>query len=52
MFLIVPFGEPLTFSDGYFFVYPHRMRNNVNAQSFGFWLQRQCANQVAGKHRS
>lgn len=50
--LIVPFGKPMTFSDAYFFVYPHRMRNNVSAQTFGFWLQRQCANHVASKGRA
>ncbi len=45
--LIVPFGSPTKFEDGYYFVYPHRMENNVNAQTFGFWLQQQCANYVA-----
>lgn len=46
--LIVPFGTPTRFEDGYFFVYPHRMMNNVNAQTFGFWLQKQFANHLAG----
>lgn len=41
--LIVPFGSRETFEDGYYFVYPHRMVNSVNAQIFGFWLQQQCA---------
>ena len=45
--LIVPFGIPTKFEDGYYFVYPHRMVNSVNAQTFGFWLQQQCANHVA-----
>ncbi|MCV2894961.1 LysR substrate-binding domain-containing protein [Lentibacter sp. XHP0401] len=41
--LIVPFGNRATFEDDYYFVYPHRMVNSVNAQTFGFWLQQQCA---------
>ncbi|MCX7561287.1 LysR substrate-binding domain-containing protein [Sulfitobacter sp. F26204] len=45
--LIVPFGTPKKFEDGYYFAYPHSMVNNVNAQTFGFWLQQQCANYVA-----
>ncbi len=45
--LVVPFGERMKSSDGYFFVYPHSMVNNVNAQTFGFWLQRECANRIA-----
>lgn len=45
--LVVPFGERMQFEDAYYFVYPHRMKNNVNAQLFGFWLQQQFANYLA-----
>ncbi|EIM72639.1 LysR family transcriptional regulator [Nitratireductor aquibiodomus RA22] len=44
--LVIPFGGRQKFEDSYYFVYPRRMENNVNAQTFGFWLQRQCANEV------
>ena len=45
--LIIPFGGRMKFEDGYFFVYPPKMKNDENAQTFGFWLQQQCANFLA-----
>ena len=45
--LVIPFGGRRKFEDGYFFVYPPKMKNDVNAQTFGFWLQQQCARFLA-----
>ncbi|TLP68125.1 hypothetical protein FEE96_05595 [Parasedimentitalea maritima] len=45
--LIIPFGGRTKFEDGYFFVYPPKMKNDVNAQTFGLWLQQQCASFLA-----